>query len=98
MAPFRQLSLLDAPRLIPSCDPNVKPKDRRRLRGQNERLLRRLIEGPTTNSEMQFEMRIGNHTGRLSDLKKAGCDITATDQGKGLWVYELKQYPEELIG
>jgi len=42
---------------------NLKPGS------QCRKLYDRLLEGPTDNGEILFSLRIGNHTGRISDLR-----------------------------
>ena len=63
---------------------------------QNDRLYRRLLQGPVTNSEIVRDMGIFNSTGRISDIRgkirphlmdiKAE-PVTETD---GQWIYQLK--------
>ena len=61
---------------------------------QNERLYRRLLEGPVTNAEIIREMGIFNSTGRSSDVRKALkpylMDVEARRIYKGLWQYRLR--------
>jgi hypothetical protein len=68
---------------------------------QCERLLTELQKGrKLTQRQMFDELRIGNHTGRISDLRKKGhiirCDDKQTEQGvTGL--YSLDLGPSEAI-
>ncbi|MFH2076585.1 MAG: hypothetical protein ABIJ57_14780 [Pseudomonadota bacterium] len=61
---------------------------------QNERLYRRLLEGPVTNAEIVREMGILNSTGRLSEVREAVrpflMDVEARRIYKGLWQYRLR--------
>jgi len=61
---------------------------------QNERLYRRLLEGPVTNAEIVREMNILNSTGRISDVREALkpylMDVEARRIAKGLWQYRLR--------
>jgi len=61
---------------------------------QNERLYRRLLEGPVTNAEIVREMGIFNSTGRASDVREALkpylMDVEARRIDKGLWQYRLR--------
>jgi len=38
---------------------------------QNHRLYSRLLQGPVSNGEVIYQMRIANSTGRKADVKKA---------------------------
>lgn len=62
---------------------------------QNERLYRRLLQGPVTNDQIVHEMHILKYTGRLSEVREAirPClmDIEAQRIGStGRWVYQLR--------
>jgi len=62
---------------------------------QNDRLYRRLLEGPVTNAEIVRGMGIFNSTGRVSDIRKKLrdylMDIEASHDGnKSLWIYKLR--------
>jgi len=61
---------------------------------QNERLYRRLLEGPVTNAEIVRKMGIFNSTGRLSEIREALkrylMDVEARRIYKGLWQYRLR--------
>ncbi len=62
---------------------------------QCDRLLAALRRGPVTNGQMLYALRIGNHTGRISELrrrlKRDGLTIAVTerDRQSGLTVYAL---------
>lgn len=94
---LKQLSLLDLPPRPIEVNRSVATADRKRLSAQCRRLLDRLIRGPITNFGIGAELTIGNHTARLSEIKQAGCTITATHQKGGIWMYRLDYYPAELI-
>ena len=61
---------------------------------QNERLYRRLLEGPVTNAEIVHDLNILKYTGRLSDVRKALqthlMDVAKRPLGGGLWQYRLR--------
>ena len=38
---------------------------------QNCRVYERLLQGPASNGELIFGLRIGKYTGRISDIRKA---------------------------
>ena len=63
---------------------------------QNDRLYRRLLQGPVTNSEIVEQMRIYNSTGRASDIRKKLrphlLDIKAepVPGTTGQWLYRLR--------
>jgi hypothetical protein len=59
--------------------------------GQNDRVLKRLLRGPVTNSYMSHCMNILNYTARISNLRDAGHDIVCHEEGGGLSTYVLKQ-------
>jgi hypothetical protein len=63
-------------------------QDRERLRGETDKLLARLRRGPASGPEL---MRLtGNHTGRISDLRKQGHTINAARVSGGVWLYTLE--------
>lgn len=92
-----QQSLLDLPPKPIEVNTSVAPADRKRLSRQCSVLLRALIATNLTAREI-MDMGILNHTGRLSDLRKAGCTITGTNRGGGLWEYRLDYFPDDLRG
>lgn len=61
---------------------------------QNYRLYERLLEGEVTNGEMLFQLRIGSHTRRVSDLRERLkphlMDVEARRIDKGLFSYRLR--------
>jgi len=70
-------------------DPNVEPTARKRLTGQNLRILQRLRQGPADNVELS---RIAlKYTSRISDLRAAGHDIRVIQKNSanGVNVYKL---------
>ena len=71
-----------------------RPDDLFKPGTQNERLYRRLLEGPVTNGEIIYQMRIANSTGRASDVRKALrpylMDVEARRIYRGLWQYRLR--------
>ncbi|MFH2077060.1 MAG: hypothetical protein ABIJ57_17255 [Pseudomonadota bacterium] len=62
---------------------------------QNERLYRRLLEGPVANIEIVREMNILNSTGRISEVRAALreylMDVKAerAQFGNGVFIYSL---------
>jgi hypothetical protein len=60
--------------------------------GQCERLLEALKRGPVTNGDMLYRLRIGNHTGRISELREKGYRISVISQDRktGLTTYALE--------
>ena len=73
-----------------------RPEDLFKPGSQNDRLYRRLLKGPVTNSEIVRAMGIFNSTGRVSDIREKirphlmdvkAEHIPGTD---GQWVYQLK--------
>lgn len=46
-----------------------RPDDLFKPGTQNHLLYERLLQGPTTNGEIIYEMRIANSTGRISELR-----------------------------
>lgn len=71
-------------------NPSVDPRDEVRLGKQQLRLLDRLRKGPMTNVEAVVDLRVMNATARISELRQAGYQITATRGAEGLWVYRLE--------
>lgn len=69
------------------CDPHVDERDKPRLSGQCETILRLLEAGPRTNAELAAVSL--KYSGRISDLRKAGYRIEPENLGGGLWRYQL---------
>ena len=89
-----QTSLFDVMDRIPTADPNVRADAKRRLSGQNRRILDRLIEGPVSLRELlSFAAK---YTSRISDLRKAGCVIECREQPDGNSIYTLIDKPAHL--
>ena len=88
-----QLSLFDVKKPIAPCDPSVKPAERPRLAKQCRTILQRLKNGSATNDELSQLAR--KYTGRLSELREAGCTITCFDRDykTGLTNYRLDYCP-----
>ena len=80
----KQRTFFDA---IEPCDPNVVAVDQPRLRGQNGLILERLRRGPATNDELARISR--KYTSRVSDIRKAGYEVTCERKSGGLTVYRL---------
>jgi len=61
---------------------------------QNWRLYQRLLEGPVTNGEIIYQMRIANSTGRASDVRKALrpylMDVESKRIEGSIWQYRLR--------
>ena len=78
----------DQPSLFDAPEPIAAPEiDRPRLRGQNAAILERLKRGPATNTELAgLSLK---YTSRISDIRKAGYQITNRRLEGGLTVYEL---------
>lgn len=86
--------LLDVLDRLPATDPNVKKDARRRLSGQNRRILDLLLQGPATGRQIQA---IGmKYTSRISDLRKAGCVIDCQERPDGNSIYTLTYAPPGL--
>lgn len=69
---------------LPPTDPNVKPADRHRLRGQNGLILDRLRRGQASSAELaQLSLK---YTSRVSDLRKHGHDVRHKDGTYTLYV------------
>lgn len=87
-------SLFDVLDRLPAADPNVKKEARRRLSGQNRKILDLLLKGPATGRRIQA---IGmKYTSRISDLRKAGCVIDCLERPDGNSLYTLKYVPPGL--
>ena len=61
---------------------------------QNWRLYERLKEGPVSNGEIIYQMRIANSTGRCSEirafLRRHGFDLRSDETGNASeWTYEI---------
>jgi hypothetical protein len=84
------------PREISPRDPSVTPVEAPRLSRQCRLILDRLKDGPVTNSELSALAL--KYTGRLSDLRAAGCtiDVIHRDHATGLVRYKLNHCPEGL--
>ena len=64
---------------------------------QTDRLLRFLHENPGSSSlEITLGLGIVNVTGRISDLRKAGHEVEAIRDSKGVYRYVLVEKPEQL--
>ena len=73
-----------------------KPDDLFKPGSQNHTLFTRLIEGPITNGQIIYGLRIANSTGRISDirgkLRPYLMDIKSepVPGSVGEWLYQLK--------
>lgn len=91
--PMTKQTLLFEPQREPLSPPRAKAlatgptEDRRRLNGQCQAILARLKQGPATNSELAGLAL--KYTSRVSDLKRAGYQITAKRKAGGVWTYTL---------
>lgn len=99
---FKQGSLFKPPEWtveVKPRDPNVSEAARPRLSRQCLAILERLKQGPATNLELAG-LGILKYTGRISDLRAAGCVILidAQDHRTGRTLYRLESYPEGLGG
>lgn len=79
---------------LPATDPNVRTDAKKRLSGQNKKILDRLSEGPTRLRELV--LIASKYTSRISDLRKAGCQIECVEQPDGNSIYTLKHKPPGL--
>ena len=79
---------------LPATDPNVATHARRRLSGQNAKILARLSEGPCRLRDLLF--LASKYTSRISDLRKAGCVIECKEQSDGNSIYTLISKPTGL--
>lgn len=79
---------------LPATDPNVKSHARRRLSGQNKKILDRLSEGPARLRELC--LIAAKYTSRISDLRKAGCVVKCEEQSDGNSIYTLISRPPGL--
>ena len=84
------------PRDITPRDPSVTPEEAPRLSRQCRDILMRLRQGTATNSELAGIAL--KYTGRISDLRAAGCviDVIHRDHATGLVMYKLIHCPEGL--
>lgn len=90
----RQSTLFDAFDHLPATDPNVAKAATRRLSGQNRKILDMLIVGPARVRDLVLVA--AKYTGRISDLRKAGCEIECVEQPDGNSIYTLKYKPPGL--
>ncbi|MDR3582543.1 MAG: hypothetical protein P4L67_04690 [Candidatus Pacebacteria bacterium] len=86
--------LFDILEHLPATDPNVAIHARRRLSGQNRRILDLLSEGPARLRDIAAIA--AKYTSRISDLRKAGCVIKCEEQSDGNSIYELISKPSGL--
>lgn len=93
---FKQRNLFPEPGWIARPrDPNVAAAAVPRLSRQCSLILERLKAGPATNAQLAAIAL--KYTGRISDLRKAGCVFDHQhDPMTGLVVYTLVSYPEGL--
>jgi hypothetical protein len=58
---------------------------------QNDRLLKRLQEGPCSNAEMVRKLRIFRYSGRIYNIRQAGhkVETSPVPEKPGLVVYRL---------
>lgn len=73
----------------PPTDRNVDPQDVPRLSGQNQQILRELLRGPCTNTQLAGIAL--KYTSRISDLRKKGYDIRNKRLQNGLTLYYLEK-------
>ena len=70
-----------------------RPDDLFKPGTQNHLLYERLLQGPTTNGEIIYGMRIANSTGRISELRAKLrdylIDVKAERMQEGCFVYKL---------
>jgi hypothetical protein len=90
----RDTPLFDLIQHLPATDPNVSSHARRRLSGQNRKILDRLGEGPARLRELS--LIAAKYTSRISDLRKAGCVIQCREQSDGNSIYTLVSKPNGL--
>lgn len=76
---------------MPLLNPSVDPRDTARLSKQCALLLEYLRRRPITNVEAAVDLRVLNLTARISELRQAGHDITATRGAGGVWTYKLNE-------
>lgn len=89
-----QASLFDVLDAPPATDPNVRSGDKKRLSGQNRKILDLLRRGPATGRELAaISMK---YTSRVSDLRKAGCEIECQQRAGGNSLYTLTHAPHGL--
>ena len=90
----RQTSLFDVLDRIPATDTNVAQAAKKRLSGQNRKILDLLMQGQATGRQIQA---IGmKYTSRISDLRKAGCVIDCLERPDGNSLYTLAYVPPGL--
>lgn len=90
----RTTPLFDLLEHTPATDPNVRTDAKKRLSGQNRKILDRLIEGPARLREIC--LIAAKYTSRISDLRKAGCTIECREQPDGNSIYTLIDKPSHL--
>ncbi len=78
---------LDFDRIL--VNPSVAPEDEVRLSKQCVKLLALLRQRPHTNVELMKVHDIFNLSARTDELRKAGCQVTATRVKGGLYIYTL---------
>lgn len=92
---LRRASQLRKPEAYPPTDPHVgQIEDVVRLTGQNGAILKRLRQGPATNSELA-ELSL-KYTSRVSDLRHHGFQIKAERQAGGVVRYSLVTISESV--
>lgn len=68
-------------------DPNIDPRDVKRVSGQNYQILQMLMSGPKTNQQLaQVSLK---YTSRISDLRAAGYSISCERGSHGVTLYTL---------
>ena len=75
---------------------SVAPADRRRLSRHQRLILARLRDGPATGDELHPIAR--RYGARLEELRRAGCEISKSNKGGGVWEYRLDYCPDGLGG
>ena len=73
---------------------SVAPADRRRLSRHQRLILARLRDGPATGDELHPIAR--RYGARLEELRRAGCEISKSNKGGGVWEYRLDYCPDGL--
>jgi hypothetical protein len=86
--------LFDVLDRLPPTDPDASDHARRRLSGQNRKILDMLILGPVRLRDLVAVA--AKYTSRISDLRKAGCIIECREQPDGNSIYELIHKPAGL--
>jgi hypothetical protein len=69
------------------CDPHLDERDKPRLSGQCETILRLLEAGPRTNAELAAVSL--KYTSRISDIRAAGYGVTCQRLEGGVTLYRL---------